>query len=105
MTAVAVKDGVSSYVSYNSVAIREECFTNQIANGDFSAGTAGWWMYVNSDNGAEASWTTTDSDNDGNQELAVTIQSGGSEGYHVQPFFLVGFPSQEGELYELTFTA
>ncbi|MEX2444132.1 MAG: chitobiase/beta-hexosaminidase C-terminal domain-containing protein [Alkalispirochaeta sp.] len=105
MTAVAVKDGVTSDVSYNSFAIREDGYSNQIANGDFSEGTAGWWMYVNTDNGAEASWTTTDSDNDGNQELAVTIQSGGSEGYHVQPFFLVGFPSQEGELYELTFTA
>ncbi len=105
VTAVAVKDGVTSEVSSNTYAIREAGYTNQIANGDFSAGTGGWFLWIEPDTSASASWTTEDVDGDGDAELVIEILNGGSESYHVQANAPLGFASKEGELYELSFTA
>jgi len=105
MSAVVVKDGQTSEVSYTAHAIRQAGYTNQIANGDFSAGTGAWWTYVNTDAGAQASSTTTDADNDGDDELAVSIENGGSAIYDISSSSFVGFPTHEGDLFELTFTA
>lgn len=103
VTAVAVKDGVTSEVSSSTYGIREAGYTNQIANGDFSAGTGGWYLWIEPDTSASANWTTEEID--GDEVLAIEILDGGSESFHVQANAPLGFASMEGQLYELTFTA
>ena len=105
VTAVAVREGVVSESRTELYAIREAGYTNEIANGDFSEGTGGWFLWVEPDTSASAGWTTEDADGDGDEELAIEIRNGGSESYHVQANAPLGFASNEGELYELTFTA
>jgi hypothetical protein len=105
VTAVAVLNDVVSEAHSEVYAIREASYTNQIANGDFSEGTNGWSLWVNPDSSASASWTTEDADGDGDEELAITIEDAGSAPHHVLPQFLPGFPTEEGDLFELSFTA
>ena len=103
VSAVALRDSEVSDQVVATYAIREAGYTNLIANGGFSEGTAGWYLHTN--DAADASFTTADGDGDTENELAVTINDGGEDSFHVQAMFDVGVPTVEGDFFMLTFTA
>lgn len=95
-------DGEMTDAVLGEYLTRQPGYSNQVFNGDFEQGTLGWELWVNQSE-ASATWTTGDFDSDGDDELAVTVSAGGSRSWHVQAVFRIGFPTVEGDLFQLSY--
>ena len=110
LTAVAEVNGEYSDPVSRRIAIFDSESAlesgNQIPGGDFEGGAGGWYFYLRSENPDRSKIPeATDADGDGNQELVLNITDDGESVWHAQAGFDVGFPIEEGELYNVEFTA
>jgi len=85
-------------VFFDNMVIIEKTSPNQVINGDFTMGDAGWTLYVNEPRGASATGTVQ------NGEYWFSISNGGSDYWYIQLIQSYLF-LENGKQYDVSFDA